>query len=122
MFTCHVAGARIITGLCFLKTSLVRSLALVSTNGVQDRHPRKAAGVYPNIVQERLGHSSISLTLDTCSYVLPGMGREAASKFDALLLKAAGEAAGPVVKSWPTGWTGLDNSGYLGAERGLHRG
>ena len=35
-------------------------------------------GVHPKIVQERLGHSQISLTLDTYSHILPGMGREAA--------------------------------------------
>ncbi len=44
-------------------------------------------GVHPKIVQERLGHSQVSLTLDTYSHVLPGMGREAASKLDALLAK-----------------------------------
>jgi len=44
-----------------------------------------AQGIHPKIVQERLGHSQISLTLDTYSHVLPGMGREAASKLDALL-------------------------------------
>ncbi len=42
-------------------------------------------GVHPKIVQERLGHSQISLTLDTYSHVLPGMGREAAAKLDTLL-------------------------------------
>jgi len=41
-----------------------------------------AQGVHPKIVQERLGHSHIALTLDTYSHVLPGMGREAASKLD----------------------------------------
>src|SRR5919112_639912 len=30
-----------------------------------------ASGVHPKVVQERLGHSSISLTLDTYSHVLP---------------------------------------------------
>ncbi|MEV2909754.1 tyrosine-type recombinase/integrase [Paenibacillus larvae] len=36
-------------------------------------------GVHPKIVQERLGHSSISITLDTYSHVLPGL-QEAALK------------------------------------------
>ncbi|SEU24429.1 tyrosine-type recombinase/integrase, partial [Paenibacillus sp. NFR01] len=30
-------------------------------------------GVHPKIVQERLGHSSIQITLDTYSHVLPGL-------------------------------------------------
>ena len=38
--------------------------------------------VHPKIVQERLGHSKISLTLDTYSHVLPGMQQEAADKLD----------------------------------------
>lgn len=44
-----------------------------------------AQGVHPKIVQERLGHSQISLTLDTYNHVLPGRGRQAASKPDAHL-------------------------------------
>jgi integrase len=34
-------------------------------------------GVHPKIVQETLGHSSISITLDTYSHVLPNMQSEA---------------------------------------------
>jgi integrase len=37
------------------------------------------------VVQERLGHSQISLTLDTYSHVLPSMQEEAAEKLDILL-------------------------------------
>jgi integrase len=40
------------------------------------------AGVHPKVVQERLGHSSISMTLDTYSHVVPGMQEAAATKFD----------------------------------------
>lgn len=45
-------------------------------------------GVHPKIVQERLGHSQISLTLDTYSHVLPSMQREAARKLDTLFESA----------------------------------
>ena len=38
------------------------------------------AGVHPKIVQERLGHSSITQTLDTYSHVIPSMQREAIEK------------------------------------------
>ena len=41
-------------------------------------------GVHPKIVQERLGHSTISMTLDTYSHVLPTMQKEAAEKLDRL--------------------------------------
>jgi len=35
-------------------------------------------GVHPKIVSETLGHSSVSITLDTYSHVIPGMGDAAA--------------------------------------------
>ena len=44
-----------------------------------------SAGVHPKIVQERLGHSQISMTMDTYSHVLQGMGREAAGKLDVIM-------------------------------------
>jgi integrase len=39
--------------------------------------------VHPKIVSERLGHSRVSLTLDTYSHILPGMQQEAAAAIDA---------------------------------------
>ena len=45
-----------------------------------------AAGVHPKVVQERLGHSSIGITLDTYSHVVQGMQAEAAAKVAGLLL------------------------------------
>lgn len=41
--------------------------------------------VHPKVVQERLGHATISMTLDTYSAYIPSMGREAADQLDALL-------------------------------------
>jgi hypothetical protein len=41
-------------------------------------------GIHPKIVQETLGHASITLTLDTYSHVVPSMQLEAARKMDAL--------------------------------------
>ena len=38
------------------------------------------SGVHPKIAQERLGHSSIAVTMDIYSHVLPGMQEEAAKK------------------------------------------
>ena len=38
--------------------------------------------VHPKIVQERLGHASIQLTLDTYSHVAPGLQEAAAARFD----------------------------------------
>jgi len=39
-------------------------------------------GIHPKIVQERLGHSSIEMTLDIYSHVTPGLQAAAAAKFD----------------------------------------
>lgn len=38
--------------------------------------------IHPKIVQERLGHSSIEITLDTYSHMLPNMQESAAQKLD----------------------------------------
>lgn len=42
-------------------------------------------GIHPKIVQERLGHADISMTLNTYSHVLPSMQEDAAEKLDELL-------------------------------------
>ncbi len=43
-----------------------------------------AKGIHPKVVSERLGHSSVGITLDTYSHVLPSMQSEAARAFDEL--------------------------------------
>lgn len=45
-------------------------------------------GVHPKIVSERLGHSSVGLTLDTYSHLLPGMQEDAAAQLDGVLRRA----------------------------------
>ncbi|WP_079475581.1 tyrosine-type recombinase/integrase [Marinococcus halophilus] len=39
------------------------------------------ANVHPKIVSERLGHSSVRMTLDTYSHVIPSLQKEVAEKF-----------------------------------------
>ena len=56
-------------------------------------------GVHPKLVQERLGHSNISMTLDIYSHVLAGMQHDAAAQVEGLLWRAP-EA--PEVYSNPT--------------------
>jgi len=43
-------------------------------------------GIHPKIVQERLGHASIQMTLDTYSHVAPGLQEAAALRFDELVV------------------------------------
>jgi integrase len=49
-----------------------------------------AKGVHPKVVQERLGHSSVNLTLDTYSHLMPALQRDAADKLDELFGKGKG--------------------------------
>lgn len=44
-----------------------------------------AAGEHPKVVAELLGHSKVTLTLDTYSHVLPGMLDSAARRMETIL-------------------------------------
>ena len=45
------------------------------------------AGINPKIVSERLGHSTIVLTLDVYSHVLPNMQRDATNQLEQILFR-----------------------------------
>ncbi len=49
-----------------------------------------AAGTHPKIVADRLGHSTITLTMDTYSHVLPNMQRQASDALENLLFSGVG--------------------------------
>lgn len=42
-------------------------------------------GVHPKVVSERLGHSTIGITMDTYTHVLPNTQKEAAQQFEQLI-------------------------------------
>ena len=53
-------------------------------------------GIHPKVVQERLGHASISITMDIYSHVLPSLQQEAAAKMGAFwTAHGHGEQPGP---------------------------
>jgi integrase len=53
-------------------------------------------GAHPKVMQERLGHSQVGITLNTYSHVLQGLGREAIERLGATLHDGEGdEATGP---------------------------
>jgi len=52
-----------------------------------------SAGVHPKIAQERLGHSTVGITLDLYSHVLPGMQEDAAGKVDSAIRAAIDASA-----------------------------
>ena len=54
-----------------------------------------SAGVHPKVASERLGHSSIGITLDLYSHVMPGMQADAAEQVDAALRAAISGGAKP---------------------------
>jgi integrase len=43
------------------------------------------AGVHPKVVSERLGHSTIAITLDMYSHVTPGISRDAAATVETMM-------------------------------------
>jgi integrase len=47
-----------------------------------------ALGVDPRTIMETLGHSQISLTMNTYAHVIPALQREAATKMDRMLRAA----------------------------------
>jgi integrase len=47
-----------------------------------------ASGVHPTVASERLGHSSIGITPDLYSHVMPGMQADAAEQVDAAIRRA----------------------------------
>ena len=53
------------------------------------------AGIHPKVVSERLGHSSIAITLDTYSHVVPGLQEAAASQLASLIRGDSSSSAPP---------------------------
>jgi len=66
--------------------TVVRSLGLKGVRLHDLRHAHATIllkeGVHPKVVQERLGHSSVSTTLDIYSHVVPSLQQAAARKID----------------------------------------
>jgi integrase len=50
-----------------------------------------ASGENPKVVSERLGHSSVKMTLDTYSHVLPDMQQKASERLNELLYQKSGK-------------------------------
>ncbi len=67
-------------------TRITRSIGLYGVRFHDLRHTHATLmlwqGIHPKIVSERLGHSSIAITLDTYSHVMPGLQEAAAQRFE----------------------------------------
>jgi integrase len=74
---------------------LVRGTALEWANLHTLRHTHATEllreGIHPKVVSERLGHSTVALTLDVYSHVMPSMQDDAARALDATLRAAIKE-------------------------------
>lgn len=68
---------------------LIKKLELPRITYHETRHTHASllllANIHPKVVSERLGHSSISITLDLYSHLLPHMQDEAVKKLDDVL-------------------------------------
>lgn len=62
----------------------------ITLHGLRHSHASHmlASNIHPKIVQERLGHSSIAITLDIYSHLMPNMQEEAAAAVDVALRAA----------------------------------
>lgn len=62
-------------------------LPILTLHGLRHTHATLLllAGVQPKVVQERLGHSTIAVTMNTYSHVMPSMQRDAVSRLDTLM-------------------------------------
>lgn len=59
------------------------------------------AGVHPKVVQERLGHANISITMDLYSHVMPTVQKAAVSAFEAVLAQTAHDGPGRAASARP---------------------
>ena len=77
----------------FIKFVLISGVPRVRLHDLRHSHATHllAANVHPKIVQERLGHANIGITMDLYTHVMPGMQDEAASRVDASLRVALGK-------------------------------
>jgi integrase len=71
-------------------------ISRITFHGLRHSHASHLlrAGVHPKVTQERLGHSTISTTMDLYSHVLEGMQEDAASRIDTALRTALGQQNG----------------------------
>jgi integrase len=76
----------------FKKTLHRAGLPLMPLHSLRHTHATLLlqAGIHPRVVMERLGHSSIRVTLDTYSHVVGGLQEAAAQRLDEFLLAKGG--------------------------------
>ena len=87
---CHVDGSPLLpSSVTHAWMKLVRRCGLRGIRLHDCRHTHASLmlkqGIHPKIVQERLGHASIRITLDTYSHTVPSMQSDAAERIAELV-------------------------------------
>jgi integrase len=75
----------------FFRQALKRTaLPTIRLHDLRHTHATLAlrAGIHPKVVSERLGHATVSITLDTYSHAIPAMQGEAAARIAELVFAA----------------------------------
>lgn len=82
----------------YIRTVLNRTIekskvSKITFHGLRHTHATLllADGIHPKIVQERLGHGSVQITLDTYSHIIPGIQEVAATSIGKSLYKKEDE-------------------------------
>ena len=121
---CHPDGSPLLPhSITHAWTRLVKNAGFkgIRLHDARHTHARLmlSQGVHPKIVQERLGHSTISMTLDTYSHVLPGLQEAAARRFDEGLARPAKTENRELVSSGLQAALAKPKKRPLGCPRGL---
>jgi integrase len=76
----RVVGGREVTR-AFSRDVLGADLPIIRLHDLRHTHATLAlaAGVHPKVVQERLGHANIAITLDVYSHAVPALEEQAAA-------------------------------------------
>jgi integrase len=87
---CHYDGSPYLPDtITHVWLKLTRKLGLEGIRLHDARHTHATmmlkGNVSPKVVSERLGHATVSLTLDVYSHVIPGLQEAAAARFDEML-------------------------------------
>jgi integrase len=71
----------------FTRIVAAAKIRRITFHGLRHTHATDLlrAGVHPKIASERLGHSTIAITMDTYSHAMPGLQEDAAQRIDAAL-------------------------------------
>lgn len=62
-----------------------------------------AQGEHPKVIQLRLGHSSIQVTLDTYGHLFEGINEAAAERLDAIFLRTLADSSRTLDREDPPG-------------------